>query len=79
VFEGITAHVAKRNRPSVAKRDIVRAMEMAQKVWDMALKPTRWDTAETLKEDVAAYLDAVLEDGDPDLLRLAVTSPAPSA
>ena len=40
----------------------------------MALKTTRWDTAETLetKEDIAAYLDAVLEDGDPDLLKLAL-------
>jgi probable addiction module antidote protein len=40
----------------------------------MSLKTTRWDTAETLetKEDIAAYLDAVLEDGDPDLLKLAL-------
>ena len=40
----------------------------------MSLKTTRWDTAETLetKEDIAAYLDAVLEDGDPGLLKLAL-------
>jgi probable addiction module antidote protein len=40
----------------------------------MALKTTRWHSAETLetKADIAAYLDAVLEDGDPDLLKLAL-------
>jgi probable addiction module antidote protein len=40
----------------------------------MSLKTIRWDTAEALetKEDIAAYLDAVLEDGDPDLLKLAL-------
>jgi len=34
----------------------------------------RWDAAETLEttEDIAAYLDAVLEDGDPDLLEAAL-------
>lgn len=33
-----------------------------------------WDAADTLqtKEDIAAYLDAVLEDGDPDLLKAAL-------
>lgn len=33
-----------------------------------------WDAADTLrnKEDVAAYLDAILEDGDPDLLKAAL-------
>lgn len=33
-----------------------------------------WDAAATLntKEDIAAYLDAVLEDGDPDLLKAAL-------
>ena len=37
----------------------------------MALKTTRWDIADYLKtkEDVAGYLDAVLEDGDPELLK----------
>ncbi len=37
-------------------------------------KTHRWDAAESLetKEDIAAYLDAVLEDGDPDLLRAAL-------
>jgi probable addiction module antidote protein len=41
---------------------------------DMARKTTRWDAADTLetKEDIAAYLDAVLEDGDPDLLKAAL-------
>src|SRR5690348_11368179 len=41
---------------------------------DMARKTRRWDAAETLKakEDVAAYLDAVREDGDPDLLKAAL-------
>src|SRR5229473_4940387 len=40
----------------------------------MAVKARRWDAAETLKtkEDIAAYLDAVLEDGDPDLLKAAL-------
>jgi probable addiction module antidote protein len=35
---------------------------------------TNWDAADTLatKEDIAAYLDAVLEDGDPDLLKAAL-------
>src|SRR5215470_3347659 len=37
----------------------------------MALKTTRWDVADILKtkKDIAAYLDAVLEDGDPELLK----------
>lgn len=36
----------------------------------MALKTTRWDSAEHLQseEDIAAYLDAVLEDNDPALI-----------
>jgi probable addiction module antidote protein len=40
----------------------------------MARKTRRWDAAATLetKEDIAAYLDAVLEDGDPDLLKAAL-------
>jgi probable addiction module antidote protein len=40
----------------------------------MALKTTRWDTADHLKtrEDIAGYLDAVLDDGDPELLKLAL-------
>jgi probable addiction module antidote protein len=40
----------------------------------MALETTRWDAADMLqtKEDIAAYLDAVLEDGDPDLLKAAL-------
>jgi len=40
----------------------------------MALKTRPWDAADILetKEDIAAYLDAVLEDGDPDLLKKAL-------
>lgn len=40
----------------------------------MARETRPWDAAETLrnKEDVAAYLDAILEDGDPDLLKAAL-------
>ena len=40
----------------------------------MALETRPWDVAELLqtKEDIAAYLDAVLEDGDPDLLKAAL-------
>jgi probable addiction module antidote protein len=40
----------------------------------MARKIRRWDAAESLetKEDIAAYLGAVLEDGDPDLLKAAL-------
>ncbi len=40
----------------------------------MAVPTRRWDAAETLetKEDIAAYLDAVLEDGDPELLKAAL-------
>ena len=40
----------------------------------MARKTRRWDAADTLetKEDIAAYLDAVLEDGDPKLLKAAL-------
>jgi probable addiction module antidote protein len=46
----------------------------------MALKTTRWDTADYLKtkEDIAGYLDAVLEDGDPELLKLALGNVARS-
>lgn len=40
----------------------------------MAHKTSRWDAADILetREDIAAYLDAVLEDGDPDLLNAAL-------
>jgi probable addiction module antidote protein len=40
----------------------------------MARATTRWDAADSLetKEDIAAYLDAALEDGDPDLLKAAL-------
>ena len=41
---------------------------------DMTRHTSRWDAADSLetKEDIAAYLDAVLEDGDPDLLKAAL-------
>jgi probable addiction module antidote protein len=47
----------------------------------MARKTRRWDAAETLatKEDMAAYLDAVLEDGDAELLKAALGDIAPRA
>jgi len=40
----------------------------------MALQTTRWDAAENLKtaEHVTAYLEAVFEDGDPELVRAAL-------
>jgi probable addiction module antidote protein len=40
----------------------------------MARKTRSWDAADTLrtKADIAAYLDAVLEDGDLDLLKAAL-------
>jgi len=46
----------------------------------MALKTTRWDSADYLKTkgDIAGYLDAVLEDGDPELLKLALGNVARS-
>jgi len=36
----------------------------------MAIKTTRWDSAEHLQteEDIASYLDAVLEENDPVLV-----------
>jgi probable addiction module antidote protein len=42
---------------------------------DMAHKTTCWDAADALesKEDIAAYLNAVLEDGDPNLLKAALS------
>lgn len=40
----------------------------------MKRRTRRWDAADSLKtkEDIAAYLDAVLEDGDPALLKAAL-------
>jgi probable addiction module antidote protein len=40
----------------------------------MARETFPWDAVATLqsKEDIAAYLDAVLEDGDPELLKAAL-------
>ena len=42
----------------------------------MTVITTRWDAAETLqtREDIAASLDAVPEDGDPDLLKAALAA-----
>lgn len=36
----------------------------------MALETTKWDIQDSLKtpEDIAAYLEAILEDGDPALI-----------
>ena len=40
----------------------------------MVRKTSRWDAADTLESiaDIAAYLDAVLADGDPELLKAAL-------
>ncbi len=40
----------------------------------MTRETSPWDAANSLetREDIAAYLDAVLEDGDPDLLKAAL-------
>ncbi len=40
----------------------------------MTMETRPWDAAATLetKEDIAAYLDAILEDGDPELLKAAL-------
>jgi len=40
----------------------------------MTIETAPWDTAETLttKAAIAAYLDAALEDGDPEILKLAL-------
>ena len=40
----------------------------------MALKTTTWDAADHLTgpESIAAYLDAALEDGDPELIKAAL-------
>jgi probable addiction module antidote protein len=40
----------------------------------MALKTTRWDVTEYLKDEaaIAAYLEAVFEDGDPGLIAAAI-------
>lgn len=47
----------------------------------MARKTRKWDAAESLKtkDDIAAYLDAVLEDGDHHLLKAALGDIARSA
>jgi probable addiction module antidote protein len=40
----------------------------------MVLKTRRWDATDFLKtkEDIVAYLDAAIEDGDPELLKAAL-------
>ena len=40
----------------------------------MAIKATKWDVSEYLEteEDIAAYLNAVMEEGDPALLQAAI-------
>jgi probable addiction module antidote protein len=55
--------------------EIARALEVGKRFEDNMTRDTsRWDAADALetKEDIAAYLDAVLEDGDPDLLKAAL-------
>jgi DNA-binding phage protein len=44
----------------------------------MGIETTRWDTAEFLDstEAVLAYLEAVFEDGDPELIALALNNVA---
>src|SRR5260221_6970456 len=65
-------------RQSVFQRAIVATVlykRLSTKVEDdMAGKTKWWDAADTLetKEDIAAYLDAVFEDGDPELLKAAL-------
>lgn len=52
------------------ERDIARAIEIARRV-DAGIEPVSpYDTADYLKteDDIAAYLDAVMEDGDPALI-----------
>lgn len=46
----------------------------------MTINTTPWDPAENINtaEDVAAYLDAALEDGDPDVIRIMVDAIARS-
>jgi probable addiction module antidote protein len=40
----------------------------------MAIRTTRWDAVDHMKtrDNIAHYLEAVLEDGDPELLKLAL-------
>lgn len=44
----------------------------------MGIETSRWDTAEFLdsREAILAYLEAVFEDGDPDLIALALNNVA---
>jgi DNA-binding phage protein len=55
-------------------RDIAKAIEIARLV-DAGLEPlSPYDTADYLKTegDIAAYLNAVMEDGDPELIAAAL-------
>ena len=44
----------------------------------MGIETSRWDTAEFLdsREGILAYLEAVFEDGDPELIALALNNVA---
>jgi probable addiction module antidote protein len=44
----------------------------------MGIETSRWDTAEFLdsREAILAYLEAMFEDGDPDLIALALNNVA---
>lgn len=44
----------------------------------MAVKTTRWDAADHLRtdEEILAYLEAVFEDGDPELVAAALNNVA---
>ena len=55
-------------------RDIRRAKQMAMELDWMGIATTRWDVTEHLdsEEAIAAYLDAVFEDGAPELIKAAI-------
>jgi probable addiction module antidote protein len=58
-------------------RDIAIALALARSLQEWAMskaKTTRWDTADHLQTtgDIAAYLEAVFEDGDPALINHAL-------
>jgi len=57
-----------------AKRRHCRRTEDGKGGFLMPLETTKWDSAEYLKsrEDIAAYLEAVFEDGDPSLIAYAL-------
>lgn len=54
-------------------RDIKTALDLAQDLWEVTMATINthpWDASDHLKtkEDIAAYLEAALEDGDPNLI-----------